>query len=157
MAPYVCKSCGSTEAIQKWSRGRCYSTCRRCALKRTERWRKSSNGLVYMLRKSRSWYARTRSRVISELGGACACCGESEKLFLEVDHIHNDGYAERKGNLLYRRVLAAGCPRDRYQVLCSNCNQGKRRNAGVCPHLSAPKSASEIRYEFIGRLDKVTA
>ena len=36
-------------------------------------------------------------------------------------------------------------------------NQGKRRNSGVCPHLSTPKSASEIRYEFIGRGNKATA
>ena len=27
-------------------------------------------------------------------------------------------------------------PRDRYQLLCSNCNQGKVRNGGVCPHVT---------------------
>ena len=27
-----------------------------------------------------------------------------------------------------------GWPRDRYQLLCANCNFGKLMNGGVCPH-----------------------
>ena len=27
-----------------------------------------------------------------------------------------------------------GWPKDGYQLLCANCNQGRARNGGVCPH-----------------------
>ena len=35
---------------------------------------------------------------------------------------------------LYRCVKKLKFPKDRFQLLCANCNQGKRRNGGVCPH-----------------------
>ena len=72
-------------------------------------------------------------------GAVCACCGESELLFLSLDHEHNDGAAERKelrttgGACFYRHLKKRGFPPG-YQVLCMNCNFGKRMNDGVCPH-----------------------
>jgi hypothetical protein len=72
-------------------------------------------------------------------GGKCACCGEKEPMFLTVDHINNDGHAERKSGLygsterFYRWVIKNNFP-DCYQLLCYNCNLGKAHNNGVCPH-----------------------
>jgi len=81
---------------------------------------------------------KLRQQVINGYGGKCFCCGESEALFLDLDHINNDGKLDRdKFNSyrsFYRWLRTEGFPRDKYQLLCSNCNQGKRRNGGSCPH-----------------------
>jgi hypothetical protein len=79
-----------------------------------------------------------RAEAISAYGGCCSCCGESEPLFLDIDHIHNDGYEWRRLHGNSRRELLAlkraGWPKEHHQLLCSNCNQGKARNGGICPH-----------------------
>jgi 5-methylcytosine-specific restriction endonuclease McrA len=56
----------------------------------------------------------------------------------EVDHINNDGNEHRKkigrsGRTLVYWIVVNNFP-DGFQLLCSNCNQGKRRNGGICPH-----------------------
>ena len=79
-----------------------------------------------------------RCEMIKAYGGACACCGETEPLFLELDHVRNNGAEDRivngGGAKLLGRLMKAHWPKEDYQLLCSNCNQGKRRNGGVCPH-----------------------
>jgi hypothetical protein len=72
-------------------------------------------------------------------GYRCACCGETEKLFLSIDHVNNDGYAHRRdnniqcGEQLYRWLARNKFPSG-FQILCMNCQWGKRNNKGVCPH-----------------------
>lgn len=75
-------------------------------------------------------------------GNVCACCGEIERKFLTLDHIHNNGAAFRRkisgnrqaaGYVTYSWLFRNGFPAG-YQVLCMNCNHGKRMNNGVCPH-----------------------
>ncbi len=83
-------------------------------------------------------YLAYRRLTISAYGGVCACCGESEPLFLELDHIQEDGRAHREqighsAKALVYWLLQHEFP-DGFQVLCSNCNQGKKRNKGICPH-----------------------
>ena len=47
--------------------------------------------------KSKRAYDQCRTEVFAAYGGEqCACCGESQTLFLSIDHIHNDGAQERK-------------------------------------------------------------
>ena len=82
-----------------------------------------------------------RDEVFAAYGGyKCACCGESERLFLSIDHIDNNGAEERKSGLysgsgysFYRWLRKSGFPTG-YQVLCMNCQVGKHKNGGVCPH-----------------------
>jgi len=68
----------------------------------------------------------------------CSCCGCVDEWALSIDHIENDGANERKrlgkpsGNPFYRWLIAEHFPRG-YQVLCRNCNWGKRVY-GECPH-----------------------
>ena len=67
----------------------------------------------------------------------CACCGlKDDKIFYDIDHINNDGNKHRKiigRSNLHGWLIKNNLPKG-YQVLCSNCNQGKNRNKGVCPH-----------------------
>ena len=79
-----------------------------------------------------------RQAILEAYGGKCSCCGETEPIFLAMDHVNNDGYERRKitGNsshVVYRDAMRRGFPPD-YQLLCHNCNMGKSLNAGVCPH-----------------------
>lgn len=70
-------------------------------------------------------------------GMRCACCGETEEMFLTLDHINNDGWKHRKqgitGDALYKWLRRNDYP-EGFQVLCHNCNTGRYRNGGICPH-----------------------
>jgi len=83
-----------------------------------------------------------KQRVYDAYGGAhCNCCGETMRRFLTMDHIDNDGALHRRtigggkpsSRSLYAWLIASGFPPG-FQVLCMNCNWGKARNGGVCPH-----------------------
>jgi hypothetical protein len=86
-------------------------------------------------------YAAWRAEALAAYGGACACCGESHPLFLEFDHVESDGAAHRRQIGISARALLACIRREgypsRFRLLCSNCNQGRKRNGGVCPHVAA--------------------
>lgn len=109
---------------------------------RTQRYREMNpeKVLTYNARWRRKFFGVLRAEMIAAYGGRCACCGEAEPIFLDLDHVHNDGKRDRairgNGQRLIVWLKANGWPRDRYQLLCSNCNQGKARNDGVCPHKS---------------------
>lgn len=81
---------------------------------------------------------KLRAEMIAAYGDCCKCCGESQSMFLQLDHINNDGAAERRiiktGSHLWAKLKKAGWPSDRYQLLCANCNFGKLLNGGICPH-----------------------
>lgn len=63
-----------------------------------------------------------------------------QEAFLQLDHVENDGHLDRKAHKTSAKLFAVlkrlGWPRDRYQLLCANCNFGKAMNGGVCPHQS---------------------
>lgn len=87
--------------------------------------------------------AAEQERILDAYGHACACCGERERLFLTVDHVNNDGAEHRKtfNGDLYKWLIRQGFP-DGFQILCFNCNMGKYRNGGVCPHHQAVRLAA---------------
>lgn len=68
----------------------------------------------------------------------CTCCGESNLMFLTIDHTNNDGANHRKvigvtGLGFYRWLVKNNFP-EGFGVMCMNCNFGKYLNGGVCPH-----------------------
>jgi len=83
-----------------------------------------------------------KTRAIAGYGGVCNCCGEHRIELLTIDHVNNDGAADRRrgkhrgsntgGDSMYRQVIREDFP-DRYQVLCFNCNCS-RYFYGECPH-----------------------
>jgi len=70
----------------------------------------------------------------------CKCCGEKNLKFLTLDHTDNNGADERRklsrgGSSFFLYLKINNFPnKESYQVLCMNCNWGKRMNHGVCPH-----------------------
>lgn len=82
-----------------------------------------------------------RETVVKAYGGKCVCCGEKNPLFLTLDHVNNDGGQMRKkvhtssSTGLYMWAIKNNYP-PALQCLCMNCNWGKARNNGVCPHAS---------------------
>jgi hypothetical protein len=80
---------------------------------------------------------RYKDAVFAKYGTSCACCGETEPLFLSIDHINGGGTVERRtlGRDQYI-ALAQGPLRDDLRVLCHNCNRGRWLNGGECPHVA---------------------
>lgn len=103
--------------------------------------------------KTRRLNAKLKNEVFVAYGGwRCACCGESERLFLSLDHIDNNGGKLRKngahpthGSDLNRWLKKNGFPAG-FQVLCMNCNWGRAQNGGACPHQKRCNDYSERKY-----------
>lgn len=107
---------------------------------------------------------RLRDLVFNAYGGyVCACCGETCKTMLTIDHIAGDGnehrqalsegkaYATRRsglGDYVYRDLRDRGFP-EGFQVLCYNCNISKHRY-GQCEHTM---EGSETRVLPVGSSD----
>jgi hypothetical protein len=67
---------------------------------------------------------------------SCACCGEGMLAFLTFEHIDGGGRQHRRqtgGGGFISWLRANGYP-EGFEVLCMNCNHGRRVNGGVCPH-----------------------
>jgi len=102
--------------------------CSECEPKRAER--------------EREYQLKLKIETFNAYGGCvCACCAEAEIGFLTIDHINNDGYLEEaSGNGLYLKLRRLGFPGG-LQVLCYNCNCGRARNGGICPHEQGGRSS----------------
>ena len=72
---------------------------------------------------------KDRIRVIEFLGNRCKKCGFANALALQIDHINGGGRKDRARykndpSNFYRAVLKD--KKNKYQLLCANCNQIKR-------------------------------
>jgi hypothetical protein len=83
---------------------------------------------------------RLVSAVLDHYGRECVCCGEANKFFLTMDHVNGNGNAQRRENgwdsyvAIYRIFRTTGSWPEDFRVLCYNCNSGRWRNGGKCPH-----------------------
>lgn len=87
----------------------------------------------------KAYIRRLKKDVISAYGGCCVCCGESELVFLTLDHVNGGGGKHRKQNKaakIYQRLRRLQYPEALdghvFRVLCFNCNWAVYR--GGCPH-----------------------
>lgn len=133
--------------------GQCWSSqCRTCTRARSAQWREQFNTREWKDKnnqKAREKNARIKDAVFGAYGGyRCVCCGETERLFLSLDHASNDGATFRRktfgrrnaaGSTTYGWLYRNGFPPG-YQVMCMNCQFGKRMNNGVCPHQTQGRS-----------------
>ena len=141
----TCKDCEKVKDLTEFQvNGKYIShTCKVCHLAKARlRYAEYHNGnRANILVRMAARYASVKQRVLNHYGSSCKCCGEDESLFLTVDHIDNDGYKLRKKNgsgvqnNIYQWLASRNMP-DGFQILCMNCNQGKHRNGGICPHVS---------------------
>jgi hypothetical protein len=87
--------------------------------------------------------------VIEAYGGKCECCGELDPDVLTIDHLAEVGRQHRAGigygRRFYLWLERQGFPRDRYRLLCLNCNAGRERNFGTCPHHGRVDDPSAFR------------
>lgn len=80
-------------------------------------------------------YRRTRRlKLLNEYGNKCNCCGyDTDLRALDIDHVFNDGAEERKTvKDIVIHITNLNFPKDRYQLLCRNCNKIKHFNKGIC-------------------------
>lgn len=120
----LCRHCRDT--IKKRQRlhydaGRC-----RCGQERVAGTKRCTTCLARARKIAREGNDRARADALKAFGNACACCGETYEPFLALDHVQGGGGKERKqfphSRMLYRWVAKQGFPKDRYQLLCHNCN-----------------------------------
>jgi len=101
------------------------------------KWRNSHKEKVSKWNKiySKKYRIKQRELVFNHYGKQCACCGEKELKFLSIDHI--DGNGEKHRKKINRKIniwlVKNNFPKG-FQTLCFNCNWGRYRNNGVCPH-----------------------
>lgn len=98
--------------------------------------------------------------MIEAYGGACIDCGEEDPIVLTLDHINDDAHIEieeyginnRGGHKHYARLKKEGWPKERFQLLCCNCNARKehmRRREGIVerwgnPNINSPVERSHV-------------
>lgn len=89
--------------------------------------------------------SQLREEMFEALGRACRCCGETFPPFLALDHVKGGGGAERRlrrdgttgsghggGYRSWLRAKSEGWPKEKYQILCHNCNSAKAQGI-ECP------------------------
>lgn len=88
----------------------------------------------------RSAGIRAKEMVLNHYGWNCVCCGEDNPSLLTLDHKDGGGRQHReeagstlKGYGLYRWIIK-NCFPPIFQTMCWNCNCGRARNNGICPH-----------------------
>lgn len=117
---------------------------------RRERYVRVKSYHDYVLQRNHQRAQELKDRVFAAYGGyRCACCEETTVAFLSVDHVENNGAEHRRmigkgGAPTYRWLVKNGFP-DGFQVLCHNCNIGKYRNNGVCPHQTSEGSTTSAQ------------
>lgn len=87
---------------------------------------------------------RHKDKLLNEFfdhyGHACTCCGEADKRFLSIEHLLGGGNAHKRKlkrssvDSTIRDIRNSGWP-PIYTTLCFNCNFGKWRMGGTCPHV----------------------
>jgi hypothetical protein len=81
-----------------------------------------------------------RNIILEHYGARCACCGETTREFLTIDHKNNDGARHKKElktrdpQRVYKWIIDNNFP-NTFQILCYNCNCAKGVY-GYCPHQS---------------------
>lgn len=90
----------------------------------------------------KAWKDQKRTEVITLLGGKCVRCGITDPIVLNIDHVNNDGAEERR--LTKRgftgwlaRIADGTLSKERYQLLCCNCNWRKEYLRRKCAQLNS--------------------
>ena len=126
---YICKKCKNkyNKEWQQKNRDRCNQL--------TKKWKQNNRDRCNQLNRESNY--RLKDEVFDAYGGKCACCGETRKEYLSIDHIDGNGNKQKReigvagSDDLYRWLRQNNYP-EGFQVLCFNCNCGKG-SYSVCP------------------------
>lgn len=107
-------------------------SCINCNAKRNNQqknWSKNNKD------RTKLYYRRIKKKVLDKYGEKCNCCGESNFMFLTIDHINNDGNIDRFNSSVssigfYSKLLRENIRED-LQVLCFNCNLRQKYKSEV--------------------------
>jgi len=108
--------------------------CRKCLSLKAREW--YVNNLDERKEYAKKLRQKWRLKMLKAYGNKCTCCGELEPNFLTLEHINRDGREHRRGRnpvTILREMRDAGWPKDRFTILCYNCNLS-RGFYGECPH-----------------------
>jgi hypothetical protein len=89
-----------------------------------------------LLSKSEQKARRLRDEVIAAYGGKCSCCGDDNRLHLQLHHVEGGGnkHLRAEGSTAhFRDAKRRGYPKD-YEVRCANCNNSTHFGGGLCVH-----------------------
>jgi hypothetical protein len=98
----------------------------------------------------RQYYKNLKDEVYAAYGGYkcnCSGCVVTEPLFLTLDHVKDDGqkaikqHGSERGRKMWTWIKKHNFPKGMFQVMCFNCNCGRARNRGACPHLKENSNA----------------
>jgi hypothetical protein len=152
---WICSKCGQSKPRNKFRRKKNSSTgfaqpCQVCNHKLNRIWLTSTEKGKDSAAKQKTTAAvkrqNLREETVEAYGGKCKCCGETESKFLGVDHIYNDGATHRDElkTDLYKWLKLNHFPKDRFQLLCHNCNFAKGLY-GECPHRKQTKGLEVLK------------
>lgn len=121
--------CGNPDHVRDYNDGFGHRYCRQCYL-------------IMHRQKAQRQRTKLKNQVFTHYGGKCVCCGESNWMFLTIDHVNGSGAAHRLeltgrprqggSTQMYRWLVKNNYP-DGFQLLCWNCNVTKHIY-GMCPH-----------------------
>lgn len=135
----TCNACGESKPYAGFHAARggiggVTSTCKECRNIKNAEWVASNRDRVNAAARARRLEALRHYSTTPE--PSCGCCGEATVAFLTFEHTQGGGRAHRRetgggGFISWLRVN--GYP-EGFEVLCMNCNHGRRVNGGICPH-----------------------
>lgn len=137
---YTCRKAPASKELNRF--GTPHGQCAPCRVIRAGRYRTQG----------RPRYLAMKEAVFNAYGGAvCVCCGETERMFLAIDHVNGGGRKHKKSigkgiEGIYKWLKDNGYPAG-FQILCHNCNQGRESNKGICPHQATVNLAMQGWFE----------
>ena len=145
VAPTDKKCCGCNVLLvvgKNWTRRLAYRSmmrCVDCGKKKSKRWyKKNRDSFIKRVKEKRKII---RNEVLFEYGGKCTCCSESNPRFLTIEHIGGWGKKHRREvgtGSIYTWLKKKNYPKDKFTILCFNCNLGSYQNNWICPHKENP-------------------
>lgn len=137
----ICVKCGEMKSAESFSKDKStktglYCYCKKCMVVITKS--QYEKHRTKRIRKVKEYHNILRNEIFNKYGNSCACCGESRREFLCIDHINGGGNKHRKsiGNQLgigfYRWLRNNNWPQG-FRTLCHNCNMALGFS-GYCPH-----------------------
>lgn len=111
------------KAIDNYSPEEFQILCWNCNVK------KHKKNIASNMNKSKKYRLGLKQKLLDLYGHSCKMCGCEDEECLTLDHIFNNGSEDRKkmNNMDIYRVAVENYSPEKYQILCANCNSGRKR------------------------------